>query len=148
MHITNATGFWVNITIGGTPGIGNIPGLERWLGIKVFRPRSSSIICAVNENQPKSMYRTIEFGQRLPGDFVLRAQKEHVAVSENTQLPRYLIEFNDEGLILTSVLIKLNVSEINIPTVSRDSVNESMFAYFLFVFFCFHFADNPSDNFQ
>lgn len=111
-------------------GIGNIQGLERWLGIKVFRPRSSAVICAVNEKQPKSLYRTIEFGQRMPGDFILRAKKEHF-VSKNNELPRYLIEFNDDGLVLTSVLIKLNVNKINIQTESSEHANESMF-FFIF----------------
>lgn len=138
MHIKNATNFWVNVTIGGTMGIGNIQGLERWLGIKVFRPRSSSVICAVNKNHPKSLHRTIEFGQRAPGDFLLRAKKEHVIGSNNTELPRYLIEFKDDGLVLTSVLIKLNVSQINIPTVSprNTQTNQCSLIFPLLFFYC------------
>lgn len=122
--------------MGGTLEIGNIQGLERLLGIKVFRPRSSSVIC-VNENQPKSLYRTIEFGQRMRGDFILRTKKVHVVVSPNTELPRYLIEFKDDGLVLTSVLIKLNVSQINIPTVTLDNmqINQCSLIFSL-LFYC------------
>lgn len=104
--------------MGGIMGMGHIQGLNRWLGNnEVFRPRSSALICAVDKRPPKSLYRTIEFGQRMPGDFIFRAHTVHF-VSQNAQLPRFLIEFKDDGFVLTSVLIKLNVSKFIMMPVS------------------------------
>lgn len=93
----------------GMPGIGNV-GLHGWLRIKLFRPRSSALICTVDKEQSKSKYRQIVFGTRRPGDFILRASKENV-ISNNAELPRYSVEFEDDGFVLTSVIIKLNVNE-------------------------------------
>lgn len=109
IDILNSTNFWVNVTVRGTPGVGHISAFDYNSDIKMFRPRSSALICLMNAERPRSQYRRIEFGTRRPGDFLVRASKQSV-ISQSSQLPRYLIEFIDEGVILTSVIIKLNVS--------------------------------------
>lgn len=111
VEITNATNFWVNIELRAAEGFGP-QFIEALLTFdsKPFRPRSFAFICTINENKSKSQYRQIEYGKRRPDDFILVIGKKNV-ITQDSRLPRYLIEFKDDGLVLTSVTIKLNVSE-------------------------------------
>lgn len=111
IHIPNARNFSVKIEVNGMTGMGYISGLTHFLPkIKIFRPRSSALICAENNERTKKPYRQLEFGERHEGDFILRVQQENV-ISQNEQLPRYVIDFENAETVLTLVIIRLNVSK-------------------------------------
>lgn len=110
IHIPNATKFNVDIELHGMLAMG-YTGMERWLRLKIFRPRSFALICALNKRKSHTQYRELVFGQRNDNDTILYARIESFA-SSNSELPRHRIEFEDNSAILTSVTIKLNVSII------------------------------------
>lgn len=112
MHIQNATNFKIDITINGMIGLGYV-GMERFLRIKIFRPRSLAMICGVIVNKPQTPYRDLVFGKRKHGDFIVYAAQNSFNATES-HLPRHQIEFQDSNVVLTSVLIRLNVSLSNI----------------------------------
>lgn len=110
IHIPNATKFHVDVKLNGMMGIG-YTGMERLLRVKIFRPRSCALICAINKNKSHTKYRDLVFGKRNDDDAILYARRESFA-SSNSELPRYNIVFEDNSVMLTSVTIRLNVSII------------------------------------
>lgn len=113
MHITNATNLKVDVSVSGMPGLGYV-GMSRFLKLKIFRPRSSALICRKIEHKMHTAYREIWFGERKDGDFIVYAERNNISATE-THLPRHKIEFQDNNVVLTAALIRLNVSkQINI----------------------------------
>lgn len=111
IRIPNAKNFSVEMAMNGVMGAGYISGLTHFLPkIKIFRPRSSALICTENNERIGKPYRQLEFGKRHEGDFILRIQQENV-ISQNEQLPRYVIDFENAETVLTLVIIRLNVSK-------------------------------------
>lgn len=86
-------------------------GMERWLRVKIFRPRSCALICAINKKKPQTKYQELMFGERNDGDAILYAHTESF-ISSNKELPRHNVEFEDNDAILTAASIRLNVSII------------------------------------
>lgn len=107
MHIDNATNFNVHITLNGMNGLGYV-GMEQMLRLKVFRPRSSALICAKTKNNSQTTHRDVVFGERKSGDFIVYTKKLKFSATA-THLPRHAIEFQDKNVTLTSVKIRLNV---------------------------------------
>lgn len=108
MHIENATNFEVDISINGMNGLVYV-GMSRFLRLNIFRPRSLALICAINKHQPQTSHRHLVFGVRKHGDFMVYAAQNRFNASKS-HLPRHRIEFQDNNVVLTSVLIRLNVS--------------------------------------
>lgn len=108
MYINDATNFKVDMSMIGVPSLGYI-GMERFLRLTIFRPRSSALICAKNMNKIKTPFRDVIFGKRKHGDFMLYAKLSNFNATK-THLPRHEIEFHDNNAVLTSVRIRLNVS--------------------------------------
>lgn len=109
MNIENATEFKVDVTVSGMPGIGSAL-MSRFLKLDIFRPRSSALICRKSERKPRTTYRDIVFGERKDGDFIVYTERNNISATE-THLPRHNIAFKDDNVVLTSALIRLNVSE-------------------------------------
>lgn len=108
MEITNATNFNVGISINGVMGMG-YTGMAGMLGMKVYRPRSSALICRKVSQKTPAPYREIVFGERKDGDFIVYAERNNISATE-THLPRHKIEFRDNNVVLTAAVIRLNVS--------------------------------------
>lgn len=108
MSIPNARNFRVDIELSGAPGIDYV-GMLPFLRLKIFRPRCLALICAIDKMAPLSPYREWNFGKRTDGDIILFSQRNDFS-SANDQLPRHKIEFEDKNATLTSVSIRLNVS--------------------------------------
>lgn len=110
MRISDATDFQVSIELRGMSGIGAVGyGFSRWIKMKIFRPRSSALICAIDKSQPQTKYRQWTFGQRQFHDDILYARKETFSTTNN-EYPRHKIEFEDYNAIITAVTICFNVS--------------------------------------
>lgn len=113
MNIENATDFKIDVSITGSPGLGNVMA-SRFSRLNIFRPRSSALICLKRKYETQTPHREIVFGKRKDGDFIVYAERNNFSATE-THLPRHKIEFQDNNVVLTAVLIRLNVSEqINI----------------------------------
>lgn len=109
MKIENATNFQVDISINGMPGLGNV-GASRFTRFKLFRRRSSALICRKSKFKTLTARREIVFGERRDGDFIVYAERNNISATE-THLPRHEIKFQDNNVVLTAVLIRLNVSK-------------------------------------
>lgn len=99
----------VDVSVSGTPGLGYV-GMDRFLRLKIFRPRSSALICRKSNYKTHAPYREIVFGERKDGDFIVHAKRKSISATE-THLPRHKIEFRDNNVVLTAVSIRLNVSK-------------------------------------
>lgn len=135
MHIENATNFEVDISINGMNGLGHM-GMSRYLRWKLFRPRSSALICGMTEHKPQTLYGDLVFGKRKHGDFIVYAAQNSFNATEN-HLPRHQIEFQDNNVVLTSVLIRLNVSLSNIMPLQKHtcSFNPISNSHYFLVFY-------------
>lgn len=109
MDITNASNFKVDISVSGAPGMGQVY-VSRFLKVKLFRPRSSALICRKSNYKTPTPYREIVFGERKDGDFIVYAERKNISATEN-HLPRHKIEFRDNNVVLTAATIRLNVSK-------------------------------------
>lgn len=123
MDIDNATDFKVDISINGMPGLGNV-GMSRFLRLKLFRRRSSALICRKSKSKTQTAHREIVFGERKDGDFIVYAERNNISATE-THLPRHEIKFQDNNVVLTAVLIRLNVSkQTNIFDITLNALCE------------------------
>lgn len=109
MYITNATNLKVDVSVSGMPGLG-YSGVSRFVKLKMFRPRSSALICRKSNHKTHSPYREFVFGERKDGDFIVYAERKNISATE-THLPRHKIEFRDNNVVLTAASIRLNVSK-------------------------------------
>lgn len=109
MYVTNASNLKVDVSVSGMPGLGYV-GMDRFLKLKIFRPRSSALICRKSNSKTHSPHREIVFGERKDGDFIVYAEWNNISATEN-HLPRHKIEFRDNNVVLTAVSIRLNVSK-------------------------------------
>lgn len=109
LDIENATEFKVDVSVNGFPGIGSVA-MSRFLKLDIFRPRSSALICRKSQNKPTTTHRDIVFGERKHGDSIVYAERNNISATE-THLPRHKISFQDNNVVVTAALIRLNVSE-------------------------------------
>lgn len=108
IHIPNATIFEVDVELRGMLGMGYMTS-SPYFKFRIFRSRSSALICAFEKTPSKSLYQELNFGERMDGDFILFT-RIHSCSWTNDQLPRYNIEFQDESATFSSAMIRLNVS--------------------------------------
>lgn len=82
----------------------------------ISKPRSYAFICAEQNVRNKSkQWHLIEFGERKPGDFMIRLQNEH-----STQ-GRLNLDFHDPQIKIHYILVNVNVST-NVNSVRKKSV--------------------------
>lgn len=89
--------------------MGYIPGLRRWLAVKIFLKRSFALMCMRNSGRPEAAYRQFEFGKRTDGDILLHFEKQSIT-TYNNRLPKHSIEYTGSDVNLTAVFIRLDVS--------------------------------------
>lgn len=103
INVLNATNFTSSIEVRGFRGI-NIDGITMLIRSKQVKPRSYAFICTQKEAKLKSQQKPlIEFGERVPNDFLISYRREH---SDDGKLH---LNFHDSNLKLTYIVVSVDV---------------------------------------
>lgn len=109
-YIRNAYNFSVGIKIKGFHGLDlSHIHLTALLDLKFIKPRSFAIMCGAVPNRRRQKYRTIEYGKRVDGDFLVRFERHHVS-SKASQFPSHAFNFFDGAININYVKLKIDVS--------------------------------------
>lgn len=76
---------------------------------KFINPRSFAIMCRALPNRPKQKKRTLEFGERIDGDFLVRFER-HQVMAKSSQFPTHTFDFFDGNINVTYVKLTIDVS--------------------------------------
>lgn len=103
INVLNATNFTSSIEVRGFRGI-NIDGITMLIRTKQVKPRSYAFICTEKAAKVKSQQKPlIEFGERVPNDFLIAYRREH---SNNGKLH---LNFHDSNLKLNYIVVSIDV---------------------------------------
>lgn len=107
--IRNATDFNVGIKIFGFKGIDRdffdgYPGET-----KLIKMRSFAMICGTFSIPREQVKRTLEYGNRTNGDFLVRFER-HKAMNKTTQFPSHTFKFFDPYININYVKLTIDVS--------------------------------------
>lgn len=108
--IRNASNFNVDMKILGFSSGVNLDGfgfLHRYR--TPFKPRSFAVICGVVPNRRMQKQRTLEFGKRINGDFLVRFERNQV-MTKGSKFPTHTFDFFDGGINITYVKLTIDVS--------------------------------------
>lgn len=122
--IQNATNFTVGIKLFGFSSGINLNSL-RFLRPRGFiKPRTFAIMCGVIPNRRRQQKRSLEFGKRTDGDFLIRFER-HEAMTEASAFPSYTFDFFDGGININYVKLTIDVSCNSAGT--REQVSKLIF---------------------
>lgn len=128
INVLNATNFTSSIEVRGFQGI-NIDGITMLIGSKQVKPRSYAFICTQNDAKVKSQQKPlIEFGKRMPGDFLIRYRRDY---SENGKI---YFNFHDPYIKLTHIIVYVDV---RICDDEYEKANQWIWFSFSLVYFTF-----------
>lgn len=117
IDIRNASQFNVNIkVVGFRVGI-NVDASYGYGYMQKIQPRSFAILCGTIPRQRKQKYRTIEFGERVDGDLLVRLEKREISArftlaQSQPKFPSHVFELRDEAINISYVKWAIFVSNV------------------------------------
>lgn len=104
IKVKNATNLMSTAEVRGDKGVDTEGMVVHGIRFHGIQQRSLAFICTQNVNKQMSQQkRLIEYGKRLPGDFVVHFQKEH---STNGKIE---FNFHDPHIKFNHILVAVNV---------------------------------------
>lgn len=124
--IGNASNFTVGIKLFGfTSGI-NLNSI-RFLQREFIKPRSFAIMCGAIPNRRRQQKRTLNYGERVDGDFLVRFER-HQVKARASAFPSHAFDFFDGSININYVKLTIDVSCNSVVTAPKIQ-NQFSFLY-------------------